>query len=304
MNLNKSLFMDFIKQLQSKNQRQFYTLIIPAYNESEEIGNVLKKLGRPPGCAEIIVVDDGSTDNTAKIASENGARVVSHLYNRGYGAALKTGISLTKTEIVISYDADGQHRPEDLEKIAEIANQYDMVVGARDKGSQRDWLRAPGKKILSLFANILSGHKIPDLNSGLRSFKTSVIKKYLHLMPDGFSMSTTSTIAFLKMGYTIKYLPIITGPRRGRRSSVKIKDGFQVMILILNLIILFNPQRIFLPVSLFFFLLGTGYFIGYSLLVEVDLTSSVLLLIVVGVIIFFMGVICEHISAIRRELHR
>lgn len=292
-----------MEQPQAQNRKQLYTLIIPAYNEAMEIGSVLKKLGHPLNCAEIIVVDDGSTDDTTKIASANGARVISHLYNRGYGAALKTGISSAKTDIVITYDADGQHRPEDLEKIAKIANQYDMVVGARDKGSQKDWLRAPGKGFLSLFVNVLCGYKVPDLTSGLRSFKTPIIKKYLHLMPDGFSMSTTSTIAFLRMGYSVKYIPIITESRKGRKSSVKIKDGFRVIMLILNLIVLFNPQRIFLPVSLFFFLLGTGYFIGYSLLVELDLTPTMILFVMVGVIIFFMGIICEHISAIRRELH-
>jgi glycosyltransferase involved in cell wall biosynthesis len=288
----------------NQNKITLYTLVIPAYNEAAMISNVLKELGKPIGCFEIIVVDDGSTDDTGKIARDNGARVISHQFNRGYGAALKTAISSVKTEITIIYDADGQHCPEDLEKIAKIANQYDMVVGAREKGSQKDWLRVPARKILNIFANILSGYKIPDLNSGLRSFKTGIIKKYLHLMPDGFSFSTTSTIAFLKMGYTVKYVPIITRSRSGRKSTIVIKDLFRMIMLILNLIVLFNPQKIFLPVSIFFFLLGIGYFIYFSLAFYVDVTSSMLLLIMVGVIIFFMGIICEHISAIRRELHK
>lgn len=293
-----------LQELFLKNKISPYSLIIPAFNESEVIADVLKELGRPFGCSEIIVVDDGSTDQTAAIAADNGAKVASHPYNRGYGAALKTGISLAKEEVVIIYDADGQHRPEDLEKIAKTADQYDMVVGARGKDSQGDWLRTIGKKILYIFIRIFSGYKIPDLNSGLRSYKTEVIKKYLHLMPDGFSMSTTSTIAFLKMGQTIKYLPIKARARRGRKSSATIKDGLRIAMLILNLIVLFNPQRVFLPVSLLFFLLGLGYFIIYSLLVELDITSSMVLLIMVAVVIFFMGIICEHISAIRRELHK
>lgn len=294
--------MDFIKQ--SKNKITPYTLVVPAYNEAAVIGNVLEEVGRPKGCAEIIVVDDGSTDDTAKIAARSGAHVVSHQYNRGYGAAIKTGISLAKTEIVITYDADSQHQPEDLEKIVKLSHQYDMVVGARSRKSEKDWLRMPGKAILDIFTRILSGHKIPDLNSGLRSYKVSVIKKYLHLMPNGFSMSTTSTIALLKMGHTIKYIPITARHRKGRKSSVKIRDGFRIMMLVLNLIVLFNPQRIFLPISLFFFLLGIGYFIGYSFAVELDMTPTMLLLILVGTIIFFMGIICEHVSAIRRELHK
>ncbi|MCK5044585.1 glycosyltransferase family 2 protein [Candidatus Parcubacteria bacterium] len=281
-----------------------YTLIIPAYNEGMVIAGVLKELGNPLGCAEIIVVDDGSTDNTAKIAVENGARVVCHQHNRGNGAAIKTGICSAETETVIVYDADGQHRPEDLEKIAKESPYCDMVVGARNKKSQKDWTRVPGKMVLGIFANILSGHKIPDLTSGLRSFKVSVIKKYLHLMPNGFSMATTSTIALFKMGHNVKYIPIMTKNRLGRKSSVKIfSDGFRVIMLILNLIVLFNPQRVFLPISVFFVSLGTGYFIVYSLVDRVHLTPSMLLLIITGIILFFMGIICEHISAIRRELH-
>jgi len=288
----------------NQNKITPYTLVIPAYNESAVIGKVLKELGRPVGCYEIIVVNDGSTDDTAKIARENGARVISHQFNRGYGAALKTAISLINTEITIIYDADGQHSPQDLEKIAKIANQYDMVVGAREKGSQTDWLRVPARKILTIFANFLSGYKIPDLNSGLRSFKTVIIKKYLHLMPDGFSFSTTSTIAFLKMGYTVKYIPIITRNRSGGRSTMGPRDLFRIIMLILNLIVLFDPQKVFLPVSAIFFSLGIGYFIYFSLAFYVDVSSSMILLIMVGVIIFFMGIICEHISAIRRELHK
>lgn len=292
--------------MNQENKIMPYTLIIPAYNESTAIGRVLKELGRPVGCAEIIVIDDGSNDDTAKIASESGVKVFSHQRNRGYGAALKTGISLAKTEIVIAYDGDGQHRPEDLEKIAKAADQYDMVVGSREKSSQfqKDWLRMLARKILGFFANTLSGCKIPDLNSGLRSYKTDVIKKYLHLMPDGFSMSTTSTIALLKMGHRVQYLPIVTRSRSGGQSTIKVTDGLRIIMLILNLIVLFNPQKIFLPVSLFFFSLGIGYFVVYSLVVGPDVTSSMLLFIMIGVIIFFMGIICEHISAIRRELHK
>ncbi|KPJ56397.1 hypothetical protein AMJ49_04955 [Parcubacteria bacterium DG_74_2] len=299
--------MKFIKQISThnENQKRPYTLIIPAYNEGAVIGGVIRELGSPSGCAEIIVVDDGSSDNTAKVAAENGARVVYHQHNRGNGAAIKTGICSAKTEIVIIYDADGQHRPEDLEKIAKESPYYDMVVGARDKKSQKDWARVPGKMVLEVFANILSGYKIPDLTSGLRSFKVSVIKKYLHLMPDGFSMPTTSTIALIKMGYAVKYIPIVAKNRLGRKSSVKIfRDGFGVMILILNLVVLFNPQRVFLPISLFFLSLGAVYFIAYSFIYRVHLTPSMLLLIMTGIILFFMGIICEHVSAIHRELHK
>ncbi len=287
------------------NKENFYTLIVPAYNEAQVLDGVLKELGKPEGCQEIIVVDDGSTDDTPKIAVANGVRVISHSHNMGNGAAIKTGINSAKTEIVIIYDADGQHRPEDLRKISEIAGQYDMVVGARNKESQKDWSRVPGKMILAVFANMMTGYKIPDLTSGLRSYKVSVIKKYLHLMPNGFSMATTSTIALFKMGYTIKYVPIVAKSRSGRKSSVRIlKDGFKVLMLILSLIVLFSPQRVFLPISFFFFGTGILYFIIYSLIYGMHLTPSMLLIIMTGIILFFMGIICEQISAIRRELHK
>jgi len=282
----------------------FYTLIIPAYNEAEVIGDVLKELGRPAGCQEIIVVDDGSKDDTVKIAREHRVSVISHRQNRGYGAALKTGIKAAKTDIAIIYDSDGQHRPEDLQRIAELSRQHDMVVGARSKGSKKDWFRAPGKLLIGFVANVLSGHKIPDFNSGLRSYNIPVIKKYLHLMPNGFSMSTTSTITLLKMGYSVKYIPIVTRVREGGKSYVRVTDGIRILMLILNLIILFSPQRVFLPISALFILGGIGYFILYSIFVEMDITSSMFLLIMTGLIMFFMGVICEQISAIRRELHK
>jgi glycosyltransferase involved in cell wall biosynthesis len=287
------------------NEEKFYTLVIPAYNEAGILKGVLEELGSPESCAEIIVVDDGSTDETAKIAAEKGVRVISHPHNMGNGAAIKTGIDAAKSDFVIVFDADGQHRAEDLLKISQEARNFDMVVGARSRESQKDWSRVPGKMVLGIFANMMTGYKIPDLTSGLRSFRVSVIKKYLHLMPNGFSMATTSTIALFKMGHTIKYIPIVTKNRSGRKSSVKIvKDGLRVIMLIMNLIVLFNPQRVFLPISFFFVAMGIIYLIIYSLIYSIHLTPSMILLFMTGVILFFMGIICEQISAVRRELHK
>lgn len=290
--------------MNKENNELSYTIIIPAYNEASALDGVLKSLGKVRGCEEIIVVDDGSTDDTALIAESNHARVISHPYNMGYGAALKTGILAAKTEIVITYDADGQHRPEDLSKIVEKAGQYDMVVGDRGKDVGGEWSRRLGKKVLSIFANSISGHNIPDFNSGLRSFKVPVIKKYLHLMPDNFSMSTTSTFALLKTNHTICYVPIVTNKRCGRKSTVNSGDGLRVFMLILNLIILFNPQKIFISFSFLFFLLSIVYFIIYSITVRIHITESMILLFITGLIIFFMGIICEQISAIRREIYK
>lgn len=282
-----------------------YTIIIPAYNEADVIGQVLKDLGRPPGCREVIVVDDGSTDQTAAIAKAQGAKVIAHAYNRGYGAALKTGILAAQTDIVIGFDGDGQHRVEDLLRIVGIADQYDMVIGVRGRDSGADWQRRFGKFVLQRVAALLTHHKIPDLNCGLRSFRTEVIRKYLHLMPNGFSLSTTSTIAMYRMGHSVQFVPVATKARQGRKSTVKIvDDGFRTLMLVINLTVLFNPMRVFLPLSFFFILGAVLYFIYFCLFYGVHVTPSMVLLFITGVLIFFMGIICEQVSSIRRELYK
>lgn len=281
-----------------------YTIVIPAYNESAALGRVLDELGRPPGCKEIIVVDDGSKDDTGAVARRLGARVVTHPYNKGYGAALKTGLESVETDYAVTCDGDGQHHLADVLKVAEEADAYDMVVGTRGADSSRDWLRTPGKAVLGLFANILTHRRIPDLNSGLRSFRMATIRKYLHLMPSGFSFSTTSTITMLRMGYTVHYVPIRVVPRVGRRSTVKFfEDGLRTFMLIVNLTVLFNPMRVFLPLSAVFLLGSLVYFILYCIWVRVHITESMVLLFVTGFVTFCLGIVCEQVSAIRRELH-
>lgn len=281
-----------------------YTILIPAYNEAETIGRVLDEIGSLPGCAEIVVVDDGSSDATGDVAAAHGARVISHDRNRGYGTALKTGIRAVTTDHVVCCDADGQHRLEDLIRVAEASPMHDMVVGARERQSHRDWMRWPGKFILGVFANVLTNESIPDLNSGLRSFRVGVIKRYLHLMPPGFSFSTTSTIAMLSMGFNVKYVPIVVKKREGRKSTVKIfRDGMRVTMLLVNLTTLFNPLRVFLPISLAL-IGGSGlYFVLYSCFEEVDVTPVMVMLFITGVLVFLLGAVCEQVSAIRRELH-
>jgi glycosyltransferase involved in cell wall biosynthesis len=283
---------------------QNYTIIIPAFNEGKVIGKVLDSMIMPEGCAEIIVIDDGSKDNTYEEASARDITVIKHHKNKGYGAALKTGINACKTPYLILYDGDGQHRIEDLLSIAKEMHNYDMLVGARSKSSHQPLIRRPGKKILSAFVNLLSQSKIPDINSGLRAFKTDTIKRYLHLMPNGFSFSTTSTVALNSMGYDVAYTPIVVQAREGSKSSVKIfKDGFRALMLILNLTVLFNPLKVFVPMSLAFMGGSVLYFIYYSIIERVHVTTSMALMGITGVLIFFMGIICEQVSAMRRELN-
>ncbi len=178
-----------------------------------------------------------------------------------------------------------------------------MVTGARGEKSFQVVNRKLGKRLIKYFVNKISKIDVPDFNSGLRVFKREVIKKYLHLMPDGFSFSTTSTVTFLKLQYNVKYVPIFVKERDGRKSNVKIKDGFKTLMLILNLSVLFAPLTFFIPISIFFIASSFIYFILYSIIERIHITSSMTLLFITGIIIFFMGIICEQVSAVRRELN-
>lgn len=282
------------------------SILIPCYNEEKGIKDTIDRL---QVCAvknkwDIIVIDDGSTDGTAEILGKiKGIRVVSHPYNKGYGAALKTGIMNAETPLVVFYDGDGQHNPVDVENLLRNFNNFDMLVGERGKGSHRDWLRAPGKWLLTKIANILTERKIPDLNSGLRVIKREIISKYLHLMPDGFSFSTTSTIAFMNLGYNVGYFPITVNKRTGKSSVKQLKHGSGVIILILRLIALFNPLKIFLPVSLFLFLVGTIYEIIFGIILfpgTMRLIPGALFLLVSSIIIFLFGLLVDQISELRK----
>jgi len=282
-----------------------YTIIIPAYNEGAALGGVLEGLGKPKGCREVIVVDDGSTDDTAQIAKEKNVKVISHSLNSGYGASLKTGIRAATTEFVIFFDGDGQHNGKDLLRISQVMESFDMVIGTRQAGADQDWTRRPGRKILGSFVNHLVKKKIKDFNSGLRAFRTPVIRKCLHLMPDGFSFSTTSTVTLHHLGYRVSEVPIHVNGRKGRRSSVNaFRDGFRVALLIMNLTFLLEPRKIFFPASALCILSSLLYFILYSIQIRVHVTASMVMLFVTGVLCFFVGIVCEQISVIRREMSR
>lgn len=285
---------------------KYFTIVIPAYNESKILQDVLRTLGKPRGCREIIVVDDGSTDNTAEILKGENVRVISHPYNKGYGAALKTGVINAKTKIVAFYDADGQHNPRDLENLIRNFENYDMLVGKRGKDSHQDWMRKPGKWLLSKISNFLTGRKIPDLNSGLRVIKRDILLNLLHLMPDGFSFSTTSTVAFINLGFNVGYKPIKVKKRVGKSTVKPLKHGSDTVMLIIRLILLFNPLKIFIPSSLFLFVVGTIYEILYGILwrpAGARLIPGALFILLTAIIIFFLGLVVDQISALRKNLH-
>ncbi len=282
------------------------SIVIPTYNEQAVISDViagLKEELKNENC-EIIVVDDGSFDNTFEIAARLGVQVVRHEFNKGYGAALKTGVRDALGEIVLFFDGDGQHDARDVVRLLEHFPEYDMVVGARTKNSSyKPLLRRPGKRILSVFANFLAGTKIPDLNSGLRAFKKDILLKYMHLLPSGFSFSTTSTFAFLKSNRRIKYVPIATRKRIGKSSVKQFRHGSQTIMLMLRLIVLFEPLKVFLPTSFLLFALGCASMVQNLIVTPFGIADATILLLISSLLIFFFGLLTDQVSAMRREKH-
>lgn len=286
-----------------KSIKESVSIIIPAYQEAENISSVvtqvkdaLKKLTCE---SETIVVCDGSTDGTGDVAEAAGANVVRHAYNKGYGAALKTGIRAATGRTVIFIDADGQHDANDILRLVAERQNYDMVVGARKGAAGSPLWRKPGKIFLGWLANLLTGRKIPDLNSGYRAIDREMALHFLPLMPNGFSFSTTSTIAAFKGGYTVSYIPIEISKRAGNKSMVKMADGFNTIMLIIRIVTLFSPLRIFLPISFVTFLIGLG-FTAYSYFTLGESSVRGLIALLASAQFFLFGILVDQVVAIRR----
>jgi glycosyltransferase involved in cell wall biosynthesis len=277
------------------------TVIVPAFNEAEAVGSVVASIRRacPALVQEIIVVDDGSSDETAAVAQAAGARVIAHKQNCGYGAALKTGIRSAETEYVLTMDSDGQHRAEDITCLWEMAAENDMVVGRRMALLHSPLWRMPGKWVLAAMANYLTRRRIPDLNSGFRLLRRDVALRYLHLCPTGFSFSTTITIALLSRGYRVTYVPIQVEHRVGR-STVSVGTGMQTIMLIIRIAALFDPLRIFIPASVLIGLFGILWGIPYALAGR-GVSVGSMLAIVTAVLLFGLGLLSDQISQLRLE---
>lgn len=279
------------------------SVIIPAYNESEGISGLLRKMTEEGyhKVYEIIVVDDGSTDGTGEIARTFPVNVVSHSSNKGYGASLKTGVRKASGEYVIMMDSDGQHDPGYLAEISEMLQDHDMVIGTRSAASFQVKTRQAGKRLIRWVGEYLVEQKLPDYNSGFRGFKRDLIYGMLHIMPNGFSFSTTSTLAFLKEGYSIGTFAIDVAPRQGRPSNVKfLKDGSKTLMLILRIIMLFNPLKIFLPASAIMFLAGLSFGI-YGYVVVERFSNGAIVLTILGMFLFFIGLVADQISILNRK---
>ena len=291
-----------------KYQPSAITIIIPAYNEAQSIAPVLAGLKSWRSRAEVIVVDDASKDNTAEIAEKSGVRIIRHMHNNGYGAALKTGIRAASGDIAVLMDADSEHSAAQIQSLLDAMGDNDMVVGARGKNSPTVFLRRPGKWLLGKVANYLAQTEIPDLNSGFRAVRTRVAKLFLHILPNGFSFTTTLTLALFKEGYNTAYVPIVTKPRVGSSTVHPIRDGINTIMLIIRVIALFDPLKVFVPTSALLFLVGAVYWIAsifYRLSQRNDpalhIPSGAVIVLVSSVIIFMFGILADQVSAIRRE---
>ncbi len=275
------------------------TIVIPAYNEAEIIGQVVMALAGTARWREILVIDDGSSDDTGGIAQAAGARVVRHPYNKGNGASIKTAIRNAAGEYILIVDGDGQHRPADALRVSQQLGEFDLVVGARTVG-QASRTRGAGNALLNRLASSLSGRDIPDLTSGLRGARLAILREFIHLLPNGFSTPTTTTLAFLKAGYNVTFIPIEAQRRVGHSKINLSRDGMGFLMILLRVITIFSPMRIFLPISLLSFVLGAVYGI-FTIITELHVTNTSVLLITLSVIIFLVGLISEQISALRFE---
>ena len=279
------------------------SIILPAYNEESGIKTTLEVLFKQTGIDgyEVIVVDDGSTDKTYEVAGEYNVIIARHNVNKGYGASLKTGIRKAHGEKVILMDSDGQHDPVYIPKLVEMLQEHDMVIGTRTADSHQVKTRQAGKRLIRWIGEYLVEQKLPDYNSGFRGFDRKLIAKMLHVMPNGFSFSTTSTLAFLKEGYTIGTFPIVVKERKGRNSNVKFfKDGGKTIMLILRIIMLFNPLKIFLPASLITFLAGVLFGI-YGYIAVQRFSNGAIVLTILGMFLFFIGLVADQISILNRK---
>lgn len=275
------------------------SIILPAKNEATGLRKTLPALRALLPDAEIVVVNDGSTDDTAAVALEHGARVVSTPYSMGNGAAIKRGARAASGEVLVFMDADGQHQPSDIPKLlAKLEEGYDMVVGARDGAGQANFHRGLANSLYNWLASRMTGHRILDLTSGFRAARAEKFREFLHLLPNGFSYPTTSTMAFFRSAYPVAYVPIAVQKRVGTASHIKpLKDGVRFLLIIFKIATLFSPLKLFAPIAIAFFLTGLGYY-GYTYATEHRFTNMSALLFSAAVIIFLIGLISEQITSL------
>jgi glycosyltransferase involved in cell wall biosynthesis len=279
------------------------SIVIPAFNEAASVGALVADLRAGGPWHEIIVVDDGSADDTAARAIAAGARVVRHPYNKGNGAAVKTGIRGATGTFVLIIDADGQHPAAEAVRLVAHLDEYDLVVGARSRSTHASLTRRIGNAVLNAIAGYLTQRPIPDLTSGFRAAHRERLVEFLYLIPNGFSTPTTTTLAFIKAGYSVRFEAIDAARRQAPDSSSKISlasDGVDFFLILVKVITIFSPLRIFIPISAAMFFLGAAY-AAWTILTQSHVTNSSVLLILLSVVILLVGLVSEQISSLRFE---
>lgn len=274
------------------------SIVMPAKNEAANLQNLLPRLKAVVAEAEVIVVDDGSSDETVAVCKLHDVKVVSHPYSKGNGAAIKTGARTASGEIIVFMDGDGQHKPEDIPRLLEKMEEgFDLVIGARDKDSQADNYRAFANGVYNRLASTVTGHKIHDLTSGFRAVRAERFREFLYLLPNGFSYPTTSTMAFLRAGYSVGHVSIQTEERLGDSHISLVKDGIRFLIIIFKVGSLYSPLKIFLPASGGFLLTGCLYYL-YTFLSSGRFTNMSAVLFMTAILVFLIGLVSEQVTAL------
>jgi glycosyltransferase involved in cell wall biosynthesis len=292
--------MDALRDVQPPPLTGLTTVVIPAFNEAGMIGRVIGELRQVASWHEIVVVDDGSTDGTAAEAEAAGARVLRHPYNKGNGAAVKSGIRSANSDLILIMDGDGQHRPGDAARLVAHLDTYELVVGARSASTQASLARRLGNAALNRLAGYLTQRRIPDLTSGFRAAPRKLLLEFLHLLPNGFSTPTTTTLAFIKAGYSVRFEPIAAATRQGVSKIRLGSDGMHFFLILLKVVTIFSPLRVFAPVSAAAFAVGSGYAV-WTVCTKSHITNSSVLLILLSVVILLVGLVSEQISSLRFE---
>lgn len=277
------------------------TVVIPVHNEAMNVAALVAKTRAVLGpAAEILVVDDGSDDDSGRIAKDAGATVIRHPYRMGNGAAIKTGIRHARGDILVMMDGDGQHNPDDIPRLVESIGTYDMVVGARSGASQSDVHRWIGNRAYNVFATYLTGRPIMDTTSGFRAIKTRLARRFVYLLPNAFSYPTTLTMAMIRSGHSVTFVPIVTFRRGGRSKLRPFRDGVRFLVIMFKIATLYSPIKVFVPMSAMFFVIGLGYYL-YTYLTIHRFTNMSALLFMNAIIVFLMGLVSEQIAQMRFE---